>query len=376
MNPENELLDTIDNFLNGGMPEMERIAFEGKIALDETLAKKVNEVRATNQAIYYASLAELKATIGEDIKNIKYNPSFDWKKASYISIASLVMLSGIATYFATKNTTDKTIKPEVTDTIEDHKQLAIHQENTSSITKELGKNKSLQSSSSKEENKNNISIDSSSKNKSAIPVVTEKTRIENTNLPSQNTEIKNEKNADLNSKKIDSAILKESKINCDKTFKLDIEPSCKQKETGSITISSDGTYNYLFQVDNRSNSGSKGFFYNIAGGDYEILVTYNKECLYKKKVTVEEKWCAMNTAFSFNPDYHESWVLQYETGASGKVIIYDRSGKEVYSSIFGGGNEFWDGTDIHGSIAAVGIYVAIIKYSDGRQEKVELTIVR
>ena len=376
MNPQDELLDTIDNYLNNGMSEEQRFVFEEKIAQDKTLSEKVEEVRATNEAIYYASLAELKASIGQDIKKIKYKTPFDWKKASYISIASLALLSGVTTYFVTNNTKNEASKSDSSHAIEVPEQKTIQKNNTSSISEKANnKNNTTQLSTNEELNNDRSHTGTTTSNESLLPSTTQNKNSEDTkNIPLVNTVTKND--VDLNTKKIETPIFKESKINCDKTFNIHTEPSCKQSETGSITIESDGANSYLFQVDNRSNSGSKGFFYNLSDGNHEILVTYSKECLYKKKVTVEEKWCSMNTPFSFNPDYHETWVMQYETGSSGRVIIYDRSGKEVYSSIFGGENDFWDGSDIHGGIAAVGIYVAIIKYSDGRQEKVELTIVR
>lgn len=84
----------------------------------------------------------------------------------------------------------------------------------------------------------------------------------------------------------------------------------------------------------------------------------------------------MNDSYSFNPDYNEKWVFNYETGASGTFTIFDKSGKDIYSNTFGSGNEEWIGNDRQGIPVAVGIYVAIINYSDGRKEKVELTIVR
>jgi hypothetical protein len=377
LNPQDDLFEIIDNYLNDALSEKERISFEEKIAHDEALASKVSEVRAANEAIYYGSLAELKATIGQEIKNIKYKQPFNWKKISFISIASLALLSGVTTYLITDDTIDETRKSDSTSVIEIPQPKTTLEKNTSTVSEKIkaANNSTQLITSNKQQNSDTSLVNSTSTNETILP----STNQLNNSTDSKNISIenKNPKNGvDSNTKKIENPILKETKISCDKTFNILTDPSCKQQETGSISITSDGNQNYLFQVANRSNSGSKAFFQQLSAGEYEILVTYGKECSFKKKVNVEEKWCAMNTSFSFNPDYNEKWIINYETGASGRVIIYDRSGKEVYSSIFGGGNEFWDGSSIHGGIAPVGIYLAIIRYSDGRQEKVELTIVR
>jgi hypothetical protein len=372
LNPQDELLDTIDNYLNRVMSEEERFAFEERLALDETLSAKVNEVRLTNEAIYYASLAELKNTIGKDIKNIKYKPSFNWKKASYISIASLVLLSGITTYVFVNNTDNKPVKQDRVK----NKQRAI-QGNNGSVTSE----KAVDAKKSYQQQPLTIpgKIDSTQKD---VPSK------QNLILPADNNvqQVEKIKPADsgntLQKNDSDQGIKNivppetDTKIACDKLFKINTEASCKQKETGSIHIISDGAYSYTYQVDIQSTSGSKGTFTNMPSGVHEILVTYGKECIYKKKVSIAEKWCAMNESYSFNPDYNEKWILNYETGASGTFTIFDKSGKDIYSNTFGSGNEEWNGTSNQGTTVPVGIYIAFINYSDGRKEKVELTIVR
>ena len=374
MNPQDELSDIIDNYLNNGMSEEERFAFEEKIAHDETLAAKVNEARLTNEAIYYASLAELKNTIGKDLKDITYKASFNWKKASYISIASLALLSGITTYLVTNNTAVDPRKPGTTSIEKEIKQEHV-QENSTTINKEKavdGNKLHQEYSSGKQVKKDSIQTNNTSIQKSILPIDNTIKNIDKTKAADSENNIQRH-DPDLK-KTVTSET--DNKIICDKSFKINTEASCKQKETGAITIGSDGAYSYTFQVDIRSITGSKGIFYNMSAGVYEILVTYGNECTYTKKVTIPEKWCAMNSPYSFNPDYRETWVMQYEQGASGKLTIYDTSGKEIYSSIFGSGNEYWDGSDIHGGVAATGIYIAVINYTDGRQEKVELTIVR
>lgn len=377
MNPQDELLEIIDTYLNKGMSKEERFAFEERMAQDQTLADKVHEVRLTNEAIYYASLAELKNTIGKDIKKITYKPEFNWKKATYISIASLVLLSGVTTYLVTTNSKDESGREEITKSTEKIKQNSAKNNSAAPILQHASdEKKSIQiQSGEKEGTKDSIAIDNLSTKKSILPV-------DNKLIPIEKTKpLDSEKNAqstttDPTIKKIIPPVATDNVVICDKSFTMHSEASCKLKETGSIVITSDGAYSYTFQVDTRSSSGSKAVFQSMPAGGYEVLVTYGKECIYTKKVTVAEKWCAMNEPYSFNPDYNEKWIMSYETGASGTFTIFDKSGKEVYSNAFGSGNEEWNGNDRQGTVVPVGIYIAFINYSDGRKEKVELTVVR
>ncbi|WP_018345188.1 hypothetical protein [Cytophaga aurantiaca] len=377
MNPQNELFDAIENYLNGGMSEHERFAFEERIAQDKALADQVAEVRASNEAIYYASLAELKNTIGQDIKNIKYKPPIDWKKAGIISVVSLAILSGATTYFvSTENSTIEESKSESKQNSKTQENVLIEEnKNNGSKEKPSTELSSAQLSNTKVESTETAHISNTNKEEA---IKTDSSKKSIFNIDKDNTpETKTQSNqSGTTAKNVDTPVLNENNINCDKSFKINTEPSCKEKETGSISIISDGAYTYTYQIDIQSKTGSKGLFSHLSAGVYDLLVTYDKECTYKKKVIVEEKWCAMNESYSFNPDYNEKWKPIYESGTSGTILIYDKQGKEIYSLPFGSGNEEWIGNNRQGQPVAVGIYVAFITYSDGRKEKVELTIVR
>jgi len=377
LNAEDTLLDLIDDYLNKGMSEEERLSFEEKMASDKTLTEKVKEAKNVNKAIYYASLAELKIKIGQDIKNIQHKPSFNWKKASYISIASLALLSGITAYLITTNTKVEQGKTEPITTIKQAEKEFI-QSNTSSSGQEKNQNDNKIPKQYLPANKgtmDTILIDNNIIRQPVLPDNKVQNSIEEPKTTTSETNIiNNSNNPTIERKAAPSS--NETKVACDKLFKITTEASCKQGETGSILISSDGAYEYTFQVGNYNTSGAKGIFQNIPPGDHEILITYGKECSYTKKTTVNEKWCPLNSSYSFNPDYNEKWVIKYEQGSSGTFIIFDKSGKEIYSGVLGSGIAEWNGTEKDGGIAPFGIYIALINYSDGRKEKVELTIIR
>src|SRR5690606_29757446 len=157
---------------------------------------------------------------------------------------------------------------------------------------------------------------------------------------------------------------------CDRAFDIRTEPSCKQKETGRVFVAGDASGKFNFQLNEFTTTGNRADFSNLPAGEYKIVVTYEKGCTYSKMVTVAEKWCPLNSSFSFNPDFQEKWIIRYEEGAHGTVNIYDRSGKEIFKTSFGSGNESWDGTNAFGNVVPMGAYFAIINYSDGRKERV------
>jgi hypothetical protein len=372
INPQ-ELYDTIDNYLNGTLPEQERIDFEKKVSQDESLAAKVAETKATNEAIYFASLAELKLTIGQDIKKIKYKPAPNWRKASYILIAATTLISGVAIYIIKDNENPDGPKTE-SKNVKNNSEQENHYLNSGEPQK-IEKKFPTNSIQNNKEAQNTISSSNKSSVESNLTDSPIRENLEETkNVSTENKVFPIDNNVSIkNSEKHSSS---ESETLCDKSFKINSEASCKNQETGSIVILTDGFKEYVFQINNHTSSGSKGVFHNLQPGAYEVLITYNKECSYTKSVTVGEKWCPMNSPFSFNPDYNEKWIIKYEHETSGRFTIFDTRGKEIYNSAFGSGNEYWNGTDMYGSVVPIGVYIGMINYSDGRQEKVELTIIR
>jgi hypothetical protein len=366
LNSEEIISYQIDLYLNGLLSEEEKLIFEEKINQDATLASKVNEARLVNDVIYYASLVELKNTVGKDIKNIKYKTSPNWKNITYIS-ASVVILLGLATYYLIPSKSSK----QDTNT-------------PTSITNSIQQVPPSDSTISGE------AVDPSKKNK------TQKTTSDSINIKvTPNTTSDNITYSPVNKdqpasfiqdnvKKDTLPIVNHStntnstftKIVCDKVFKINTTPSCQQKPTGQIQIEADKSYTYNFSIDQVQQSGYHALFSNIAVGTHNIMITYNKECVYKEKVIVPEKWCGLNESYSFNPEYNEKWILNYEQGSSGTYVIYDPSGNIIYGDNFGYGVAEWNGIDRQGLTVPAGVYFAFINYSDGRKERVELTIIR
>ncbi|MFN8415371.1 MAG: hypothetical protein U0U66_03465 [Cytophagaceae bacterium] len=371
MNSEEIISDQIDQYLNGLLSDQDRLIFEEKIKQDAVLASKVNEARIVNEAIYYASLVELKNTIGKDIKNIEYKSPVNWKNISYIS-ASVVTIIGLATYYlAPSNTSkqDSNITSSITNSIKQEsttnhitpvESVVVNKTTTTTTTKPTSDTiKPIQT-----KNLSNATSDNNSShsvhNDQQIKTIQDHVKKDSLVILNHST----------NTKPLVDAVV------CDKVFRINTTPSCNQKQNGQIQIEADKSYIYNFTLDQLKQSGYNALFASLPAGSHQIMITYNKECVYKEKVIIPEKWCGLNESYSFNPDYNEKWVLNYEQGSKGTYSIYDPSGNIIYSDNFGYGVSEWNGIDRLGATVPVGVYIAFINYTDGRKERVELTIIR
>lgn len=368
------------------MSEQERIDFEQQLKEDASLAKMLEEAQLTNEAIYFASLGELKNTIAADIKNIKYDEggTNNTYRTAIIALLLVIISGGIITMYmtdqATEIITEEKIRNNEVVAIPKKSETEINNIHFDSI-KNTPSEKQKTNVVEEKLNQNASTVDKKESNKTPLTTVLSQVDIDSkaNDLPKENNTVTTpveDTKPDLTMKPERKSSEQKSTEVCDKKFDVKVEHTCKHSDNGSIRILTDELLKYDFSVNEYSSSGSSGIFYNLASGEYKIKVRYYTTCSFEHKVTIDKKWCPQNPSFSFNPDYHEKWEINYEQGDEGVFIIYDRLGKEVYKSQLGSGNDTWGGTDAYGILVPVGTYIAFIHYSDGRKEKVELTVIR
>lgn len=362
MNFEDNISDQIDSYLNGLMTEEEHIRFEEQIEQNARLSDKVNEARLVNDAIYYASLAEMKSTISEDLKNIDYKPDTNWNNILYVSSA-LLLIVGVSIYYINSTTPQK---------IESKNKISIHNTELKTTNKIVVA-----------ESKDIINKKTTLKEHTQTPtstVNTSSTEVESNNPQSNknstNTTQSLIKDSINNSKLVVEHTSKTVNEICNKTFVIKTSPSCNNKSTGQINIESDKSVTYNFHLNDSKIKGHFAIFNELSTGNYMLHITYGNHCEYSEKITIIDKWCGLNEAYSFNPDYNEKWTLNYDQGSSGTYTIYDPTGNSIYIDTFGTGISEWTGINRQGTTLEAGVYIAIINYSDGRKERVELTIIR
>lgn len=385
MREENNILELVDDYVNGFMPEEDISAFEERMASDPDLAEMVEQYRFTNEAIHFANLAEIKNTVAGDIKKIKYKSGPGWNYKYLLS--GLAILSGAALigYFATA---PEQVSEEITGrkkdtvaTLEMPKKVA-HSIEEKSIDKNTSVNITTEESSASKNrlpdtiNQKNTTVDT----KTPVEPKTTKTSTENPEkkIPEISLISKNRDPgiADTNTNASIQKETPENKVHCDKIFEINTKAACKGNSNGALFISTEGKESYLVKIESLNIENELASIYDIPAGKYDLTIEYREVCSYKEKINVPEKWCPMNQSFSFNPGYGEKWELKYSDGDRGTYTIFDKFGKEVYRGEFGNGSNTWEGTNQQGNILPIGTYMTIISYSDGRKEKVELTIVR
>jgi hypothetical protein len=304
------IYERIDDYLNERLSEAERISFEIKLEEDKALLAKVEETRMTNEAIYYASMAELKLQIGNDIKDIKYSKKNKWSNL-FLGLGLSAFVCSVY-FIATKI-------------------------NKSYLTKYPEEKISLLEKPPKETSFKERTLEKVSTNVQQLK-----------NAPQPGSKAPNSKPETAPKPETTQPLIPEKMPFVQEKMAVD-NPSVPQKVNTGMVLKNESVEKDRSQANQDSVPSLK-----------EI-----------KPIIPAQK-----LSYSFNPDYNESWELKYEKGASGTYIIYNTIGKEVYRNSFGNGSETWSGMDSNGNILSVGSYIAIVRYSDGKEEKIDLTIVR
>jgi hypothetical protein len=363
--PEIEISLLIDDYLNNRLDISNTLAFEERLANDKELNEKIEEQIMINEAIHFAGLAQLRESIGNDLNKIPYNKT-NLKPWIYTSIGILA-IAGFTYFFINENHKDrsKDIKTEIKTTFK---------KDTSSTPKNI----------------NTPVIEIVPTTKSSEIIVKEKLVVNNKKsnivkdipipekLTTNNTTFKDVIKP-VNEKTI-TPILSESPITpkeivCNNTLNNTSTASCKQEATGSIKLNLTNKASATFEIKELRKSNKNGIFTNIEAGIYTIFVKDEFNCEYTKKISISEKWCSINKNFSFAPFYGEKWNIVYDKEDFGKYSIFDQMNKLVKNGEFGTDNIEWDGKSNNYEALPTGLYRAIIDYSDGKKEIVEITII-
>lgn len=373
MNNDTQILQRIDDYLNGLMSEDECRSFESEIDQNPELQTEVEQMRIVNKAIYVSSLSSIKDQIASEIKNVEYKPPFNYKK--YLFISAFLMTGLFVAYiqFHTQKPDSQDSKISTVVLNKDERTIEIKNENTRdtfSVThdhhtvRHIDKILTIKKIDATVENiaktKNNVSTESKT-------ISTE----EKENVVLEN-EIEERTKQDVSSK-IETAPSKATTNDtpCVSTHKLIPHSPCKNENNGRIEIKGSG----ISKIEMKEYNLNGQSFNDIPAGEYIIVLTYGNDCIFKEKISLAEKWCASNEAYSFNPDY-ETWELQHENGMAGNLVIFNNFGKEVYSTSFGDNEVTWVGRDQQGISLPMGTYVAFVNYTDGKKERIELTIIK
>lgn len=157
-----------------------------------------------------------------------------------------------------------------------------------------------------------------------------------------------------------------------------ISPSCSGENTGRIEITEikGGLMPYVVYIDDIDISYSFEAE-ALRPGSYIARIYDANQCEGIQKVTVPAKSCQSEQAYSFSPDFGETWTIPRGSGETGVFKIIGRSGHVIYEHPFGAqSRNEWTGIDKTGKIVDYGMYICLLEYSDGRIQKIQVTVIR
>jgi hypothetical protein len=370
---ENETFDQIEKYLQGTLSKEEHAMVEDRINMDSSFAEEVKLSSQVNNVVMGAAMDKLRERMTKDIADFDLHKNNKYKWWTGSSIVLLALISSLYVY----------VKKEDASAIipgKDPKQGSIVSSNTAN---ELKKNETIVSSKLKTEN--NLPVEKNQqeeKQESTVspienpPLQTDKDTEEHT--IQEDKQVNNLKNEPP--QKADPTV-KTNTEKCHLSFKPVVHPTCRGEATGSIEIDPEsiegGKAPYIFVMDHTGIESGSGYFRALAEGIHLITVKDKSGCTASQEVNLPERNCQTKKSFAINPDLGETFKVPYHEGESGKFTILNKGGIVIFRGNFGSSelNE-WNGTDSNGATAAIGIYVCLIEYTNGKSENIQITVIR
>jgi hypothetical protein len=373
MSKDDWIFETVDRYLIGNLSEEEKIAFESHLSVDSELQQQVEKQKAANQLLYERRLLQLRNTIKQDMQSGAADFTIRMRifRKLWMGFGVLIFVLTPVWLFvkyqhSENSSPEKTVKQ--TNGNKSSNKLTISTENIS------------QNDNSKKNIKKNDNVVRDEKTNITSPLKSDTSKIVNG--------IHNEQN-NLHNKIIlnNENTVKE---NNQKTFDCtDIHilirgkptESCQEKNDGALTLDiSGGARPYKTTLYNTNSpeiitTGSV-LFEHLASGTYTVLVSDVNGCAMKPhEFVIKEKHCSEENIeeYSFRPEYNEQF--KFTAGKAGSISIYDRSGKEIFSSPVYPESEFiWEGIDKYGKQVEKGIYLLVVTHAEGNYKKGYITV--
>ena len=131
---------------------------------------------------------------------------------------------------------------------------------------------------------------------------------------------------------------------------------------------------YEFSINGGAVFESQPLFDNLQGGNYQLAVRDANQC-----VSAIGNTAVLNIEcdFRFAPGMGEVWEIPFVTDKNGKLLIYSKEGKLLYSA--GIGQSFdrtWSGKSLDGDILPMGVYLFRLEFPEGRRREGTVTIIK
>lgn len=378
MNPTDRQIE-IDAYLNGTMPERERLAFEAQLQESTALAEEVSINKLANDLLVDAEVFRLKSKMQAIHEDAESNST---SRGGYLLGIGLLLLAIGALAFIIIPREDETDKP-----------LAQQAEQST--------NKATTLQSSPEKDKPPAEEQVAIQSTTALNPANAKTKPETTKQDTQrpsltdpDTEPKDLSSGQTGSTKIPPAPAKTlPKDSVDKDPPktdpcigvADLQPShqlespCFGNETGTLTINR-RTGNQAwsqYSIDGGENFSENTRFAALKPGNYELIARDENGCLSRpQSVALNYRDCN----FAIQPSRYSNWTLDIPSLDYLPLILEIRhalTGAIVFEQTFQSAQPFeWNGIDSRGSALGMGNYLYFFRTTQqGILAKGQITII-
>lgn len=365
MKSEDQLYIEIERYLHKKMEGTELRAFEKHIAENPEVAQKVQVQRLAHEMIIKNRLNQLsnysKELQQKDLKRQQYK--------IMAKIATGLLLAGLSIYFFTKQTVHTLPVPQTADSMHVSSNNAVIPSSTA------------QKSQIKEKNSSPIVLKptvkaSISKNREEAHVS------EATTLPTQEHLQRplEEKISQPDVSVVKPIVVPSHEIQgpCHQVLlKAHIETfkTCVGENEGVISVSriQGGHKPYALKLISAVDHQERGFS-GLEAGKYIVSITDSKNCTQVfEEIIIASKPCHVD--HQFNPALGEVWEVP-SSAVAADLYIHDQSGQLIFQKHISALDQIsWDGKSLNGHLQS-GIFVYLLKYTDGTQQQGNITVLQ
>jgi CHU_C Type IX secretion signal domain len=357
----------VESYLNGTLDLDSRIVFEEKLLSNNELASQLELHKLGNEIILrqrLSKLEEISRSTAKEYQKNKLVKNFVWPTL----IATAVIMTGF--YFANPYFNTENQKAIITP----KKASVIQQTTKPSFDKNTNNLESIKTSNTKQKHykldsvgiKTNKLVHNDVSEEESKPSISKDSHIVKNNVLSNVTKVTITPKPSIVVNASKGTLL---------TAQIDVTNTCINESEGQIRVTGieGGTKPYAVKIFNQ-NTNEEYYTTGLAPGSYKVVLLDVNGCVAEyPNVTIGSYNCIKEEVF--NPLLGEVWQVT-SSSFDLHLFLYNTKGVEVFSAIIPAHTDFsWDGKQKNGEIES-GVFVYLLKYSDGSQKQGSITILK
>lgn len=360
MSNEMDMLETIDQYLQGDMSEREKSDFNNKLNEDEALRKMFEKQKAIHLLVVEAGLDDIRNLMRNDLSKVsekKGNGATKW-----IGGALVVILSALVAGYLYNHREKVNVKVE---------QVRLAKKEPVITTKEVVRASEIAKTGEAKFKEKDMEI--------------EKSTSTNKEIIQSNGFVSNSQGSPVSQKEISNvvvpdAVSQEHHVEVKENECASFDPKVSIETKPSVVDASNGEIRCFTKVQNINYKlngellGQNGIFTGLPSGKYKIVAENDLGCKWEKEgVIVKNTFCIENEKNTFNAVLETDYQLPIAQNQRVDVLIYNRQMVTIAS--FSSVEELrWDGRTTAGSLVEAGLHKIEIRYKSGEHCLYSLTV--